>query len=202
MERAGPGPLADLTQRDDPGSPPALARRNTGHLPGRSVPGAPAQPRGTARTASAARSEPHDVTTDTREQRHRVDGTGDAQADPVAVSGPRRLASVRCSSRSGSPATVILEIAVGGGVPDRVEVAGQHHTAAVDDDDVLAQVLDDVELVAGEQHAGAATRDVAEQPGHRVHRDRVQPGERLVEHQQVGRVHQRGGELDPLLVAV
>ena len=63
-------------------------------------------------------------------------------------------------------------------------------------------MLDDVELVAGEQHAGAAMRDVAEQPGHRVHRDRVQPGERLVEHQQVGRMHQRGGELDPLLVAV
>ena len=37
--------------------------------------------------------------------------------------------------------------------------------------------------------------------GHEVHRHRVEAGERLVEHDDVGVVHESGGELHPLLVA-
>ena len=95
-----------------------------------------------------------------------------------------------------------LDVAVGGGIADPVELAGEHHAAGVDDDHVLAQVLDDVELVAGEQHGRAAASDPAEQRGHRIHRDRVETRKRFVEHQQVRSVHEGGGKLHPLLVAV
>jgi len=72
----------------------------------------------------------------------------------------------------------------------------------VDHDDVLAQVLDQVKLVAGEQHRHALCRQLGEQPAERVDRQRVQPRERLVQHQQHRLADQRSRELDALLVAV
>jgi hypothetical protein len=72
----------------------------------------------------------------------------------------------------------------------------------LDDHDVLAQVLDQVQLVAGEQHRRAPRGQAGQQPGHGLHGDRVQARERLVQHQQVRLVHQGGDQLDPLLVAV
>ena len=72
----------------------------------------------------------------------------------------------------------------------------------VDDRDVLADVLDQLELVAGEEDGGAAGRLVAEHLRERAHRDRVEAGERLVEDEQLRLVHQRRRELRPLLVAV
>ena len=68
-------------------------------------------------------------------------------------------------------------------------------------DQVVAQPLDQVELVAGEQHRDAAGGLLAQQVDHRVDRARVEAGERLVEDQCLGAVHQRGDDLDPLLVA-
>ena len=83
-----------------------------------------------------------------------------------------------------------------------LQLAGEDDTAVIDDDDVLAQILDQVELVAGEQHRRAGAGDIGEQLGHEAHGDRVETGERLVEHEQVGLVDQGGDQLDALLVAV
>ena len=56
--------------------------------------------------------------------------------------------------------------------------------------------------MAGEEHSGPAGRDLPEQLGHVGDRDRVEAGDRLVEHQEVGLVDQRRDELHALLVAV
>ena len=86
--------------------------------------------------------------------------------------------------------------------PQVLQVTGEDDPSVVDDDDVLAQVLDQVELVAGEQHRRAGGGDLGEQLGHGAHGDRIETGERLVEHEQVGLVDERGDQLDALLVAV
>ena len=72
----------------------------------------------------------------------------------------------------------------------------------VDDRDLLADVLDELELVAGEEDGRAARRLVAEHLGERAHGDRVEPGERLVENEQLRLVQERRRELCALLVAV
>ena len=72
----------------------------------------------------------------------------------------------------------------------------------VDDDDVLAEVLDEIELVAGEEHRHPGSRQLLEQPRHGTHRDGIQPGEGFIEDEQVRLVDQGGDELHPLLVAV
>ena len=83
-----------------------------------------------------------------------------------------------------------------------VDLAGRHQTAVVDDHDRLAQVLHQVELMTGEQHALARPGLAGEHLAHRVDAGRVKAGERLVEDEQVRVVHERGGELDALLVAL
>ena len=72
----------------------------------------------------------------------------------------------------------------------------------VDDRDLLADVLDQLELVAGEQHRGAAGRLAAENVGHGAHGNGIESGERLVEDEQLRLMDERGRELHPLLVAV
>jgi hypothetical protein len=62
-------------------------------------------------------------------------------------------------------------------------------------------VLDEVELVAGEQDRGPAAGALAQHRRQVVGPDRVQAGERLVEHEQLRIMDERGGELDALLVA-
>jgi hypothetical protein len=54
--------------------------------------------------------------------------------------------------------------------------------------------------MAGEDHRDALGRPLGQDAGEHVDPDRVQPRERLVEHQQLRPVHQRRGELDALLV--
>ena len=76
------------------------------------------------------------------------------------------------------------------------------HAAVVDDRDVLADVLDELELMAREEHRRAAGRLAAEHLGERAHGERIEPGEGLVEHEQLGLVQQRRRELGALLVAV
>ena len=82
-----------------------------------------------------------------------------------------------------------------------VDRAGGDDLSAVDDDRSLAEVLDEVELVRREQHRRPAPGLGDEHLGQRVDGDRVEPGERLVEHQDVGLVDQRADQLHPLLVA-
>ncbi len=82
-----------------------------------------------------------------------------------------------------------------------VDGAGGDHAAAGEDADRVAQPLDQVELVAGEDDGHALAGLLEQRLGEGVDADRVQPGERLVEDQHLGPADQRGGQLDPLLVA-
>ena len=59
---------------------------------------------------------------------------------------------------------VQLDHAVGSGDLQRVHLAGQDDPAPVDDHDVLAEILDEVQLVAGEDHRGTGGRPLAEDP--------------------------------------
>ena len=79
---------------------------------------------------------------------------------------------------------------------------GGDDPAAGDDHDVLADVLDQVELVAREHDADAGRRPLADDLGHRRDADRVEARERLVEDEQLRVVDERGRQLDALLVAV
>ena len=51
-----------------------------------------------------------------------------------------------------------VQVAVRGGVTDRVQITCQYYVPAVDDHHVLAEVLNDVELMAGEQDGSAGAR--------------------------------------------
>ena len=79
--------------------------------------------------------------------------------------------------------------------------AGRADPALGDDDEVVAESLDDVELVAGEQHGRAGHRAILEHVDHDIHRDRIESRERLVEDEHLGIVHESGRDLGALLVA-
>ena len=72
----------------------------------------------------------------------------------------------------------------------------------VDDRDRLAEILDLVELVAGQQDATSRARLFDEDTSDRVDARRVQPGQGLVQDEKLWSVHERGCQLHPLLVAV
>lgn len=82
-----------------------------------------------------------------------------------------------------------------------VDGAAFLHVSAHHDADPVAQPLDQVELVAGEDDGYTVGRFLGEHVAHHVDGDRVEPGEGLVQHQHVGVVHQCGDQLYPLLVA-
>ena len=82
------------------------------------------------------------------------------------------------------------------------QLAGEHDPSVVDDHDVLAQILDQVELMAREQHRRPRARDLREQLTHAVDRDGIEPGEGLIQDQQVRFVDQRRDQLHTLLIAV
>jgi len=88
------------------------------------------------------------------------------------------------------------------GRPQVLDPPGEHHPAPVDDHHVLAQVLHNVELMAGEEHRRPGMRPLGQDLSQARRRHRVEAGEGLVEHDQVGLVHQGHGQLHPLLVAV
>ena len=71
----------------------------------------------------------------------------------------------------------------------------------VDDGHRLAQVLDQVELMAGKQHRHPGRHPFGEHLRKGVDGDRVEAREGLVEDQQLRVVDEGGGQLDPLLVA-
>src|SRR5215216_5792840 len=107
------------------------------------------------------------------------------------VAGPRAV---------GVGRDVDLEHRIGAG-RQLVDGAGDHDTAAVDDDGSLAQVLDEVELVRGEQDGRAPTGLADEDLREGVDGDGVEAGERLVEDQHRRLVEQGADQLHPLLVA-
>ena len=88
------------------------------------------------------------------------------------------------------------------GAPQRIETSLGDDPSAVDDRDLLADLLHEIELVAREEHRDPSGGLVAEHLRERSHRDGVEAGERLVEDEEVRRVHERCRELSTLLVAV
>ena len=95
-----------------------------------------------------------------------------------------------------------LEVPASGRGLELVDGARRHDAAPADDHDVLADLLDEVQLVGAEHDAHAGGRALAEHLGHGGDPERVEAGEGLVEHQELRVVDQRRGELDALLVAV
>src|SRR6266571_1555287 len=73
---------------------------------------------------------------------------------------------------------------------------------ALDDPDPVADALDKLELVAGEDDRHAGRRALVQDLAHRIHRFRVEAGERLVQHEHHWFEHKGRGQLHALLVAV
>ena len=76
-----------------------------------------------------------------------------------------------------------------------------HEPALVDDDQPVADRLQLGEQVRRDDHGLALVADVADEPPHVLHPDRVEPVRRLVEDDQLGIADQRGGDAEPLLHA-
>jgi len=72
----------------------------------------------------------------------------------------------------------------------------------VDDHDVFADLLDQLELMAREDDCGTARRFAAQDLGEGTDGEWVETGERLVEDEQLRLVNQRRRKLRALLVAV
>ncbi len=72
-------------------------------------------------------------------------------------------------------------------------------SAVVDHDDVLAEVLDEVELVAGEKDDPPTVDPLAQGVGQARDGDGVEAGEGLVEHDDLRLVDEGGRQLEPLL---
>ena len=165
-------------------------------------------------TSQMARRAAHDWTDLHEELRQgrRLEGEapdrpGRPRPPPAA---PRRSTSAGTSSRTKSPfrsTTVSPAAAVEPGAPEpststsrwrRPDAARSSSIAPVggdpaagDDHDVLADVLDEVELVAGEDDPDAGRRPLAEDLRHRRDAERVEAAERLVEDEQLRVVDER-----------
>jgi hypothetical protein len=90
---------------------------------------------------------------------------------------------------------------VGPAVAQLLHRPGRHEPPVLDDRHRLAQALDELELVRGEHDWHAGGRVVGQHPAQDVDADGVEPGERLVEHQQLRIVNERRRQLHALLVA-
>ena len=93
---------------------------------------------------------------------------------------------------------VDAEVAIGALALQRAHVAMEHHHSPIDQRDRLAEILDEVELMAREQHVASIGHVVEHDLRQELHGAGIEPGERLVEHDQVGSVHHRRRELHPL----
>src|SRR5690606_35858395 len=94
----------------------------------------------------------------------------------------------------GAPARVL-------GPAQLVLGAEGDHLPGTDDPHAVAEPFDEVELVGGEDDRDPGGGALAQHRAHDVHGDGVEAGERLVQDEHLGVVDERGGELDPLLVA-
>ncbi len=74
----------------------------------------------------------------------------------------------------------------------------QDDATVVQQRDRLAQVFDEVELMAREQQVATLARVLRDDVGQEAHGERVEAGEGLVQHEQVGRVHHRRRQLHAL----
>ena len=88
------------------------------------------------------------------------------------------------------------------GIPQISRRTVEHDPALVDYHDVPAEVFDKVELMAGEHHTGGLGSALREDVSHGRHPDWVKTAERFIEHEKHRVVHDRRGQLDPLLVAM
>ena len=83
-------------------------------------------------------------------------------------------------------------------VADRAEIAGGGESSFGDDQHVRTEPLDLVEDVAGDEHAPVGLTEPVEQVDQVSALARIEAGERLVQHEDVGVVHQGRRHLDPL----
>ena len=83
----------------------------------------------------------------------------------------------------------------------RVARARSADLAAGDDDELVAEALDDVELMGREQHRRSTRRAFLKHAGDDVDGERIQARERLVEDQHLRLVHEGRRDLRTLLVA-
>ena len=147
-------------------------------------------------TAPAASAAPQELPG--RRRRQRGPAPRRPVARPVGRHDARRRDGRRPTTRRGGPSTTQRRWSVRAQLLD---VAERDHRPALDDADPVAQRLDQLELVRREQHRHARRGLVAQHPAHHVDRDGVEAGERLVEHQDLGVVDERRGQLHALLVA-
>ncbi len=120
-----------------------------------------------------------------------------APVPPVHDLGPRQMV--------GPPDPRAHDLGLDPHAAGRLQVtdrALQHHPSPVDHGHGLAEPLDKVQLMRAEDDRHPARRPLEQDLAEHVHPDRVEAGERLVEDQELGVVHQRGRELGALLVAV
>ena len=80
-------------------------------------------------------------------------------------------------------------------------IAFEDDPSGIDDRDVAADVADEIELMAAEQHRWPRANSVEEDLLHVLDGHRIEARERFVEDQQVGLVHERDRQLHALLVA-
>ena len=85
--------------------------------------------------------------------------------------------------------------------PQPGDTAQEHRPSAVDHGDVLTEILHQIELMAGEQHRAPGSGPLAQGLGQAHHGHRVQTAERFVEDDDLGVMHQGGGQLEALLHA-
>src|SRR5450755_575637 len=83
-----------------------------------------------------------------------------------------------------------------------VDAAACHQLAVVDDRHRLAEILDEIELMTGEQDTTSGVCALDENLADVVYTRWVKTRQRFVEHDQLGLVHERRGELYSLLIAV
>ena len=186
--RARAPPLEELAPRDLPdlatGAHAATRSRNSSASVGCSSPKWTTVPAAAPRRAPAA-SRPRAELEDHALRRAR-------RAPPP----PARWSSRRPRR---APATRITPAA---GRAQLIHGAAGHQAAVVDDRHGLADVLDKLELMRGEEHRHTARRLLAQHVGQQVADDRIEAGERLVEDEQIRAMHERRRELHPLLVAL
>ncbi len=134
--------------------------------------------------------------------RARAAGQDEAEHPPAVL---RYLDGASLDERIRPPARLVL-----GDPHDKAGAAGGHKidhlargnkAAAVHDGDGHAEILDEIELMAREEHGFARPRRLGKDGAHRVHAGRVDARERLVEDDELRIVHQRRRQLHALLVA-
>ncbi len=84
-----------------------------------------------------------------------------------------------------APAVADVHEPMGPAGPKRSQIAGEHDSTMIDDDHVLAQVLDQVELMAGEQHGCTCGGDLGEEAARLAMAIGIEPRERLIEDEQI-----------------